>query len=268
VGIYSIQEIEWKMKDPTDYNVRAVERALQILSSFDDQHPERGLSDIAQVVELHKATTHRIVTTLVNYGYLERAADGQKYRLGLQLMDLGFKAIRRMDLRREALPYMTQLAQQLEEACDLSIFDRGEVFYIEYVQGPHALTVAAEVGQRLPPYCTASGKLFLANLPPNELDVILTRPRVSYTDKTITSTNKLRNQLIEIRKQGYAVDDEEYEIGIRAVSAAIRNQQGSVVASVSIPGPTGRMSVERLPKVVYALMEAARAISRRMGWNP
>jgi DNA-binding IclR family transcriptional regulator len=256
------------MKDPTDYNVRAVERALQILSSFDDQHPERGLSDIAQEVNLHKATTHRIVTTLVNYGFLERAADGQKYRLGLQLTDLGLKAIHRMDLRREALPYMMQLTQKVEEACDLSIFDRGDVFYIEFVPGPHALTVAAAVGQRLPAYCTASGKLFLANLPPSELDAILGRPMVAYTDNTITSSEKLRQQLDETRKRGYGVDDEELEAGIRAVSAAIRNQQGGIVASVSIPGPTSRMTAKRIPQIAEALQEAARSISRRMGWNP
>lgn len=256
------------MKNPTDYNVRAVERALQILSSFDDQHPERGLSDIAQEVDLHKATTHRIVTTLVNYGFLERAADTQRYRLGLQLTNLGFKAIRRMDLRREALPYMTMLTQQLEEACDLSIFDRGEVFYIEYVQGPHALTVAAAVGQRLPAYCTASGKVFLAHLPPGELDAILSRPMVAYTNNTITSPEKLRQQLDEIRKQGYGMDDEELEDGIRAVSAAIHNQQRGIIASISIPGPTSRMTEERIPQIAEALQEAARSISRRMGWNP
>jgi DNA-binding IclR family transcriptional regulator len=256
------------MKDPTDYNVRSVERALQILSSFDDQHPERGLSEIAQEVDLHKATTHRIVTTLVNYGFLERDADNQKYRLGLQLTDLGFKAIRRMDLRREALPYMKQLTQWLEEACDLSILDRGNVFYIEFVQGEHTLTVAAAVGQRLPPYCTASGKLFLANLPPNELDAILSSPMIAYTEKTITSPEVLRQQLGEIRKQGYAVDDEEFEVGIRAVSAAIRNQPGNVIASISVPGPASRMTTGRIPQIADALKETANLISRRMGWNP
>jgi IclR family KDG regulon transcriptional repressor len=255
------------MKDPTDYNVRAVERALQILSCFDDQHPERGLSDIAQVVDLHKATTHRIVTTLVNYGYLERAADGQRYRLGLQLTDLGFKAIRRMDLRREALPYMKLLAQQLDEACDLSIFDRENVFYIEFVQGTHTLTVAAAVGQRLPPYCTASGKLFLAYLTSNEVDAILSRPMVSYTDKTISTSDELHQQLESIRKQGYAVDDEEYEVGIRAVAAPIRNQKGIVIAALGTPGPTSRITLEHIPQVARALTDAAQAISRRMGWN-
>lgn len=252
------------MKDPTDYNVRAVERALQILSSFDDQHTERGLSEIAQEVDLHKATTHRLVTTLVNYGYLERT-DGQKYRLGLRLTDLGFKAIRRMDLRREALPYMLQLSRQMEEACDLSIFDRGEVFYIEYVPGPHALTVAAAVGQHLPAYCTASGKLFLANLSSDALNAYLEHPLITHTGKTITSAEKLRLQLDEIREKGYALDDEELEEGIRAVSAPICNRRGEISASVSMPGPTSRMTLERIPLIAQALKETARSISRRLG---
>ncbi len=98
------------MKDPNEYNVRAVERALQILECFDDQHPERGISEIAQAVGLHKATAYRIVTTLVNYGYLEWIAEAQKYRLGLT--NFGFKVIRRMDLRHEALPYMKELVQE------------------------------------------------------------------------------------------------------------------------------------------------------------
>jgi DNA-binding IclR family transcriptional regulator len=247
--------------------VRAVERALQILSCFDDEHPARGVSDIAQAVGLHKATAHRIVTTLLNHGYLERATDGQKYQLGLQLADLGFRVIRRMDLRREALPYMTQLVQRWDEACDLGIFDRGHVFYIEVIQGSHALTIAAAVGQRLPAHCTASGKLFLAHLPPHELDALLSRPLVAYTDKTITSPAELRRQIEVIRQQGYGFDDEEYEVGIRAVSAPIRNQEGTVIAAMSMPGPTSRMTLDRIPEIVEAIKEAAQAISRRMGWH-
>ena len=255
------------MKDPSDYNVRAVERALQILGCFDEEHPERGISEIAQVVDLHKATAHRIVTTLVNYGYLERAVDGQKYRLGLELTNLGFKVIRRMDLRREALSFMTQLVQQWDETCDLSIFDQGEVFYIEVMQGNRALTIAAAVGQRLPAHCTASGKLFMAYLPPEELDVILSKKLVAYTENTITSPDKLLKQLEIIRNQGYAMDDEEMEVGVRAVSAPICNSQGAVIAAVSIPSPTSRMTLDRIPEIVSSLTEATRAISRRMGCN-
>jgi IclR family KDG regulon transcriptional repressor len=253
------------MKDSEEYNVRAVERALQILSCFSDEHPERGISDIALAVGLHKATTHRIVTTLVNYGYLERAPDGLKYRLGLELITLGYRSARRMDLRREAYPYMEQLVLQWDETCDLSIFDHREVFYIEVLKGNHALSIAAAVGQRLPAHATASGKLFLAYLPAHELDEILSRPLKAYTENTITSPAELRNRLQAIRQQGYAIDDEEAEAGIRAISAPICNQRGDVIAAMSIPSPTSRMTTDRIPQMAEALKEVTQAISRRLG---
>ena len=255
------------MKDPNQYNVRAVERALQILECFDDEHPERGISEIAQAVDLHKATAYRIVTTLVNYGYLEWAAEGQKYRLGLELTNLGFKVIRRMDLRHEALPYMKELVQEWDETCDLSIFDQGRVFYIEVLRGNHALTISAAVGQRLPVHCTASGKLFLAFLPEAELNAILNHPMDAYTDNTVTSRDELFDQLEKIRNQGYAVDYEEYELGICAVAAPIFNRRGSVIAAIGGPSPTSRMTPERIMEIAEAYKKAAQAISRRMGYN-
>ena len=255
------------MKDPTEYNVRAVERALQIMGCFDDEHPERGISEIAQAVGLHKATAYRIVTTLVNYGYLEWAADGQKYRLGLELTNLGFKVIRRMDLRHEALPYMKELVQEWDETCDLSIFDQGRVFYIEILRGNHALTISAAVGQRLPIHCTSSGKLFLAYLPEPELNVILDQPLTKYTENTITSPDELRKQLETIRQQGYAVDNEEYELGVCAVSAPIFNRMGNVMAAIGSPSPTSRMTPERIAEIAKAFKNVAREISRRMGYD-
>jgi len=255
------------MKDPSEYNVRAVERALQILSCFDNEHYERGISEIAQTVDLHKATAHRIVTTLVNYGYLERATDGQKYRLGLELTNLGFMVIHRMDLRREALPSMKQFVDRWDETCDLSIFDRGEVLYIEVLRGNRALTIAAAVGQHLPAHCTASGKVFLAHLPPNELDKILSQPLASFTIKSVTSPDELCRQLATIREQGYAVDNEEFEEGLCAISAPIYNRQGRVIAAVGNPSPNSRMTPERVQEIAEAIKEAARAISHRMGWN-
>ena len=255
------------MKDPNEYNVRAVERALLILDCFDDENPERGITDIAQVVGLHKATAHRIVTTLVNYGFLERAADGQRYRLGLELANLGFKVIRRMNLRHEALPYMKQLVQVWDETCDLSMFDEGKVIYIEVLRGNHALTIAAAVGQRLPAHCTASGKLFLAYLPPAELNPILSQSLVSYTDKSITSRNALLEQFEIIRDQGYAVDYEEFEKGICAVAAPIFNRNGKVIAAIGCPCPTSRMTPERITQIGEAFKETAQAISHRMGYD-
>ena len=253
------------MKNPNEYNVRAVERALQILSCFDDEHSEMGISEIAQVVGLHKATAYRIVTTLVNYGYLEWMAESQKYRLGLELSNLGFKVIRRMDLRREALPYMKDLVRDWDETCDLSMFDQGQVFYVEVLRGNHALTNSAAVGQRLPAHCTASGKLFLAYLPADEQDEILNQPLDAYTENTVTSPDEIRKQLGVIRNQGYAVDYEEYELGVCAIAAPICNRRGDVIAAIGSPSPTSRMTAERIAEIAVAFKEAARAISRRMG---
>jgi IclR family acetate operon transcriptional repressor len=109
--------------------------------------------------------------------------------------------------------------------------------------------------------------MFLAHLPPHELDALLSRPLVPYTDRTITSPTELRRQLEVIRQQGYGFDDEEYEIGIRAVSAPIRNHEGTVVAVIGMPGPTSRMTLDRIPEIAEAIREAADALSRRMGWH-
>jgi len=256
------------MKDPKEYNVRAVERALQIMDCFDDEHPEMGISEIAQLVGLHKATAYRIVTTLVNYGYLDWMPDIQKYRLGLELSNLGYKVIRRMDLRREAHPYMKKLVQEWDETCDLSIFNQGRAFYIEVLRGNHALTISAAVGQRLPAHCTASGKILLAYLPPEEADVILKQPLPAYTENTITSPEILRDQIEVVRERGYAVDYEEYELGVCAVAAPIFNRTGAVVAAIGGPSPVSRMTPERITAIAESFKEAAQAISRRLGYRP
>lgn len=255
------------MKDPNIYRVRVMERAMQVLDCFDDEHPERGVSEIAQLVGLHKATAHRIIVSLMNGGFLEKAPDGERYRLGLRLAELGMAAIRSLDFRREAIPHMKALVDRFEETCDLSVFDRGEVFYVEVLQGKHVLTIAAKVGQRLPPHCTASGKTFLAYMPEAEVRNILKEPLHRYTERTITSAEEVMAQLPEVRARGYGYDDEEYELGIRAVAAPIFNREGRVIAVVSMPGPTSRMDPAHVQQIAEELRSATRAISLRMGWQ-
>lgn len=255
------------MRDQTEYNVRAVERALQILNSFDDEHPERGISEISEAIGLHKATTYRILTTMLNLGFIERSADGQKYRLGIQMIDLGFKVLRRMDLRRESIPFMKEFIEEWDEAIDLSVFQYKEVLYVEVLQSHHTLTIAASVGQRLPAHCTASGKLFLAFSSKKDLQFILGDSLKSYTKNTTTSPEKLMQELMQIREKGYSMDHEEYEEGIRAVAAPIRNYTGVVIAVISVPGPVGRMSDEKMEQISKVLCEYAATISRRLGWN-
>jgi len=244
-----------------------VERALQILGCFDDEHAERGVSEIAQAIGLHKATTHRIVTTLFSYGFLERAEHGHRYRLGMRLANMGYMVMRRTDLRREAVPIMTDLAARLDETCDLSVYSRGVVYFIEVVRGSRALAVAADVGRSLPIHASASGKVILAYVPEAESEVALDEPLVAHTHRTITRPAELRRQMDIVRSQGFAVDDEELELGVRAVSAPVRDREGNVIAALCVSCPTSRLPLDRIPFVAAEARQAADAISARLGWH-
>jgi IclR family KDG regulon transcriptional repressor len=243
------------------YNVRAIERAMHILSSFDGEHAERGVSEIAQATGLHKATAHRIIMTLLDGGFLERTPDGERFRLGLRLVELGMSALRDLDFRRAALPHMQQLVERFQEISTLSMFDRGQVLYVEVVHSERSLTIAARVGRHLPAHCTASGKVLLAFLPAELVEPVLNGPLAVYTERTITSADQLREGLRVVRERGYALADEELEVGIWAISAPIRDVDGNVIAALSIPFPTNRLRRERIPEIAQTLLEAANAVS-------
>jgi len=251
-------------RSPNTYNVRAVERAMRILSAFDGEHEERGVSEVAQATGLHKATVHRIMMTLLAGDFLERAPDGERFRLGMRVVELGLGALRGLDLRRAAFPYMQRLVERFDETCDLGIFDRGRVLYVEVVHSQHSLTIAARVGRRLPAHCTASGRVFLAFLPEQVVAPILNGPLEACTEKTITSLARLREELEATRQRGYALDDEEFEKGIRAVSAPIRDIDGNVIAALSVPGPVNRMPPRRMEEIVDALLEICDVLSARV----
>lgn len=251
------------MEDPTIYNVRAVERAIHILLCFDDEHPERGVSEIAQLTGLHKATAHRIIVTLYNGGLLERLADGEKYRLGTRVAKLGLSVLRRLDFRQEALPHMQRLVERFQETCDLGVYDNGQVLCVAMVPGSHLLTVSVRVGHHLPIHCTASGKVLLAFLPPEIVEPLMHNAFEAHTERTITEPSRLREELQITRQRGYALDDGEFENGIRAISAPIRDLDGHVVATISIPGPAERLTLERIPEIAEALVETAHAVSAR-----
>jgi DNA-binding IclR family transcriptional regulator len=155
------------------------------------------------------------------------------------------------------------MVDRFQETCDLGVFDEGQVLCIEMVHSKHWLTIAAGVGRHLPIHCTSSGRVFLAFLPPETVEPLLKAPFEAYTEKTITSPARLREELEAVRQRGYGVDDEEFEEGIRAISASIRNIDGNVIAAMSIPGPTERLAPDRVEEIAQALVEAANAVSAR-----
>lgn len=246
----------------SDYHVRAVDRAVRILCSLDADHPERTLSEIARTTDLPKSTAYRILLTLEESGFVQQTNDGERYRLGLRIASLGLTALRRISIRRQALPLMRQLVERFSETCALGILDEGSVLDIEVVQSDHVLTIASEVGRRLPLHSTASGKALLAFLPPSVVESVVERPLEARTEKTITSLDELHRELELVRQRGYAFDEEENELGVRAVAAPIFDRDGSVVAEISMPGPTSRLTLDRVPEIARAIVDAAKGVSR------
>ncbi len=256
------------MKDTTIYNVRVIERAMRILACFDDEHPERGISEITHIVDLPSPTVLRILATLQGGGYVERTVGGEKYRLGPRLMDIGLSILRRLEVRQVAKPFMLELERRFEETCDLSVFDRRDLLCIDVVQSRHAFRIAAIPGYRSPLHCTASGKAFLAHLPSGDVAALLSAPLERYTEATITSAQRLLVQLAEIRARGYGIDDQEFRQGVRAVAAPILDPDGRLSAVIGMPGPCERMGDERLAEIGTALVETTRDISLRLSAPP
>jgi IclR family KDG regulon transcriptional repressor len=202
---------------------------------------------------------------LLNGGFLERTPDGEGFRLGPRVAALGREALRfaqrNPDVRRIALPYMQQLVERFQESCTLVVFDRDQAVLLEIVHSRHALTVTDKVGGYLPTHCTASGKVLLAFLPPAALEPILNAPLAAFTEKTITSPDRLREEFKVVRQRGYALNDEEFEVGLRAISAPIWDIDGKPIAALSMPGPASRITPERIPEIAQALVEATEAVS-------
>ncbi len=247
--------------------VQSIERALRILSLFRAE-PALGLTDIARAMGLAKSTTYGLLATLENGNILEQDLSSGKYRLGIALLELGGLFSERLDLRREAEPIMRELVEKFSETVQLSVLEGREVVYVERVEAPTSLKLNTYIGMRAPATCTATGKMLLSSLPDRALDVLLKAgPLPAKTARSIVGMKPLKVQLKKIREQGYSVDNEESEIGLRGVAAGVHDRVGRMVAAMSLGGPTTRVTPEVLPDFIRAIQGGAAAISARLGYR-
>lgn len=248
--------------------IQSVDRALQILECFSKRDTELGVTEIATRLDLHKSTTFGLLATLESRGYLKQNLENGKYKLGIKLFELGKLVEDDMDLRINSLPYLRELVAKYEETAHLAIRDGKEVLYIDKVEGESAIRMYSQVGKRAPMYCTGVGKAMLAFMSEEKIDSLLEDINFSkFTNNTITDLQKLKKELIEIKKRGYCIDDEEIEVGLACAAAPIVNYKGEAVASISIAGPTSRMTNEKLQLIAQDVKETAAKISRTLGYN-
>jgi DNA-binding IclR family transcriptional regulator len=245
--------------------VQSVDRALSILEVL-ARVGEAGVTEIAGELDVHKSTAFRLVTTLESHRLVEQTAERGRYRLGVGVLRLAGATTARLDLVQEARPVCRQLAADTGETVNLAVLSESSALYLDQIAGSSALQPHNWVGQHIPLHATSNGKVLLSGLDRPGLDDVL-GSLARYTPTTITKKAKLREELDLVRERGYAVAVDELEEGLTAAAAPIRNAHGDVVASVSVSGPSFRLTDERVEDVVPQLVAAAAEVSHRLGWG-
>ncbi len=250
------------------YNIRVLDRAVRVLFLLSDAKP-RTLNEISEEISLSPSTTFRLLSTLTYYRFVKRDERTGLYRLGLACLTLARGFQDSNDLRTVALPELEVLRDITKETVHLAILDNMEVIYIEKLPGLHAIgLMSSRVGGRSPVHCTGLGKLFLANIKPDQvLSYIQKYGLPRFTDATITDPDELISHLEQIRKQGYAFDQGEHEPDVRCIAAPIFNSEGQAIAALSISGPAIRLDpLEEQTDLIDQTKQTAMNISRQIGY--
>lgn len=242
--------------------IQSVERAIWILKCFEG-HTALSLTEISRMLSLHKSTAFGLVSTLEAYRLLEQDQESGKYRLGIELFRLGSKV--NIDLRGIVAPYLDKLVSICGETVNFVIPDGDSVVYLEKKESPHSIRIATALGQREPLYRTATGKAILAKLPPEAALDILRRTKFErMTGKTLLSVADVQRELVEIRRRGYAEDNEELEYGLVCLGVALVDSTGRPVGAISVSGPAFRMTPENRKSFAQCLIDCGRQISAKL----
>jgi DNA-binding IclR family transcriptional regulator len=245
--------------------VQSVDRALNVLEIL-ARVGEAGVTEIAVELGVHKSTAFRLVAVLESRGFVEQVADRGSYRLGFGIVRLAGATTARLDLNRESRRTCEELAADLGETVNIAILDGDGATNISQIRGGASVASHNWVGQRTPLHATSSGKVLLAFAAESLQEAIATGPLERYTPSTIGDSDDLRATLADVRRQGWAQAVEEYELGLNALAAPIRDHDGRVVGAVSVSGPSYRLTTDSFPSVIDRLTAAAADMSRRIGF--
>jgi IclR family transcriptional regulator, KDG regulon repressor len=239
--------------------IQSLARGLKILDILCESQDGTSITELADILGIDKGSASRLVATLTRYGYVEKDEVSRRYHLGSQVVSLSRSVLTRLPMREAAKPFLHQMMERTGECAHLAVPAQGKVMYIDQVESPVTLRVNAQVGTMNPLHCTALGKVLLAFD-----DIEIPIDLASFTPNTITDPEKLRLQVAEVRKSGYAVDDEELDIGVRCIAVPVFDFRGKAVGAIGISGPATRVTPERLPELIATVVEIGKALSERM----
>ena len=247
--------------------VQSVDRAFQVLDIL-ARTGHAGVSEIAEELGVHKSTVSRLLGSLVAREIVRQNNDRGKYQLGFGILRLASAIPGRLSLVHEARSILENLADEYKETVNLAVLRSNYAVNVDQAMGPSTLATYDWVGSLTPLHATSSGKILLAALPVDERNQIYKKVGLaSRTSRTVTDRSALENELLSVARDGYAVVHEEFEIGLTAVAAPVYNHIGTVIAAVSISGPSFRFDPENTPGLLDALKEAGLKISAKMGYT-
>jgi len=269
VAVVVNAKLQRTSKAPVErYRIHVIDRAAQILDCFGFDHQELSVSEIGAKTGLHRSTAHRILMALEYNDLIKQTPSTSKYHLGIKLFKLGHQAVSQLNLREICRPFLSRLMNDTKETIHLAVLDDDQVLYLDKVEGPHALRMPSRVGRYIPTYCTSLGKAMLSCLDDQEVKSILRRQTLKpHTENTVKNINQLLADLRSVRKRGYAVDNEEIEIGLRCVGAPLRDYTGGMVGAISVAAPSARLSEKNTPVIGRMVIAIAAEISEQLGFE-
>lgn len=244
--------------------VQSVDRAVTVLEIL-GRDGSVGVSELARRMDIHKSTVSRLLATLERRGIVEQQADGVQYGLGVGLVRLARSVADDMDVVALARPVAEELSRATGETVNLSLLEGGEVVNVDEVNLSDSVLAVSWLGRHTSLHNAANGKIFLAYLGDIEVERILAGDLEATTEHTVTDPAELRRQLAGIRETGHAWQYEELEAGLSAVAAPVRGADGAVLATISVAGPSFRMTEDRVPELTRLTVEAADSVSRKLG---
>jgi IclR family pca regulon transcriptional regulator len=243
--------------------VQSLERGLAVIQSFDAEHPDLTLSEVAARTGLTRATARRLLLTLGQLGYV--SSNGRRFSLTPRVLDLGYAYLSSLNVQQIAQPYLEALSDRVHESVSVTVLDGADIVYVARVPTKRIMTISLGLGSRLPAYCTSMGRVLLAELGPDELAAALPGSLERHTEHTVTTSGELAVVLKQVRAQGWALVDQELEMGLRSVAAPLRDASGRAVAAMNVSTQVARTSVDQLHEdVVPDLVATAGRISEAL----
>jgi IclR family transcriptional regulator, pca regulon regulatory protein len=259
-------EIVESKSQATDPNfVLSLARGLEVIETFEGHTEGRSVAEISRQTGLSRAAVRRLLITLQQLGYAE--CRGRVYRLKARVLKLGFSYLTSESLPAIAQPILERVTEAVHESSSLTVLDGDQIVYLARSSAKRVMSVGLAVGSRLPAYCTAMGRVLLAALPDDELTAYLERVDLrGLTPKTITDKGLLQETIRKVHRQGFALADEELELGLRSIAVPVRNRQNRVVAAINIGVHAARVSAgEMTERLLPILQEHARAFIDMLG---